>query len=813
MSGVVVVAAVLCVLAPAVHAGRAEQATVKFTFAESVPLVDLVAYVSERTETRFIYDDAVSGEVVIRSPLEVRVADLVPILRDILEFKGYQLVEEHGWYKIRRGQKGEVLRREGPSAVYLSDRLPEDLRPEAIYTLIMRVEHARTEDLMGAIEGATGVSPTRLGTTDTLILTGYGRGVRRAVEVAGLLDRPEAALAVETYAFRNVQAAQIKDMALGILRSHLVPDLAAGGPQVRGPSLFVDSAGNRMILLLPPDAAGEVEELLAMLDAEPRSELRSYTVDNVDVRQAEAFVQETVRAKAPGLPNFVMRPAGEDKLLVVAPPRGHQLVGEALEVLEESSRFELAYYVPQHVQASRIQVLAREILGLSGRDESGEMLMVAPQENTLVARLTPGHHEELKAILARFDTRQEAVKATRLQFYQIRNTDAVELAGRLRAVLGVAGGEAAAEVGYTVEQMLESSRYLGIRRTDTMGAGEEVPSTETQPGGEEPSGRDKAQESGMRPGAVRVVADRNTNTIIVQAPIEYHETIKRLVEYLDRRRPQVLIEATVANVSVSSDLSVAVELLYREETGSVEALLFSAFGLSEVDVETGTRTPLVGTGANASIVDPDSAHAIIQALRGDSKSRVISEPKILVNDNATGRFESIREEPFTSVNLGETVSTTTFAGYAEAGLTIEVTPRISEGNFIQLDYSITSRDFTSTPTEAGIPPARASDNIGSSVTLPDGHTIVIGGLQRKRRSRSEERVPLLGRIPLVGALFRSRTRDAGDSRLFVFLRPVILRDDDFADLKALSRVGLARSGKEATGAEAIYPPAEPRVMR
>ena len=312
---------------------------------------------------------------------------------------------------------------------------------------------------------------------------------------------------------------------------------------------------------------------------------------------------------------------------------------------------------------------------------------------------------------------------------------------------------------------------------------------------------------------VRVVADKHTNSIIVQAPVEYHETIDELIDYLDRRRPQVLIEATVASVSTGSDLTVAVELLQQENEGTVEALMFSAFGLSEVNVGTGQRTITPAGGLNTSVIDPDGTSAIFQALRTDTESQIVAEPRILVNDNAEGRFESIREEPFTSVNVGDTVSTTTFAGYAEAGLTIQVSPKISEGNFVRLDYRVTSRTFSGAGGSSGVPPARDSDTLSSSVTIPDGHTIVMGGLSQNRDSVDRDQVPLLGDIPVLGYLFSSVNESESRSNLFVFLRPVILRDEDFGDLKELSRKSLSGAGRDVGSPEPIRPPVEPKKLR
>ena len=102
-----------------------------------------------------------------------------------------------------------------------------------------------------------------------------------------------------------------------------------------------------------------------------------------------------------------------------------------------------------------------------------------------------------------------------------------------------------------------------------------------------------------------------------------------------------------------------------------------------------------------------------------------------------------------------------------------------------------------TPTAdstAGIPPPRQTDSIGSRVTIPDGHTVVAGGLSRRDFSDVQTKVPILGDIPLIGELFKSTNKTDTEITLFVFLKPTILRDDDFADLRALSDPKLREAG-------------------
>ena len=203
------------------------------------------------------------------------------------------------------------------------------------------------------------------------------------------------------------------------------------------------------------------------------------------------------------------------------------------------------------------------------------------------------------------------------------------------------------------------------------------------------------------------------------------------------------------------------------------------------------------------------ANAVIKALAQDTHATVRSAPRVLVNDNAVGLLASIAEQPYSSVNASTTVATTSFGGYADAGTTITLTPHISEGDYLQLEYAVELSSFTGTANPAtGQPPPRQTDRVASKVTIPDGSTIIVGGLTRRETNRDVNKVPLLGDIPFLRLLFSSRGNTERTETLFVFLRPTILRDESFVDLRNLSDGDL----KDA-GIPTDLPQSRPVVMR
>jgi general secretion pathway protein D len=180
---------------------------------------------------------------------------------------------------------------------------------------------------------------------------------------------------------------------------------------------------------------------------------------------------------------------------------------------------------------------------------------------------------------------------------------------------------------------------------------------------------------------------------------------------------------------------------------------------------------------------------------------------VLVNDNATATLASVAEASFTSINASDTVSTTSFGGYVSAGTNVSVTPHISEGDHLMVNYSLSLSSFGEGGT-ASIPPPRQTNDISSEVTIPDGYTVVVGGLTRKDKSESESHIPFLGDIPLLKYLFGTTTRSHSETTLYVFIRPVILRDDRFEDLKYLSE-GDCRTAELPPE----FPTSQPIVMR
>jgi type II secretory pathway component GspD/PulD (secretin) len=147
----------------------------------------------------------------------------------------------------------------------------------------------------------------------------------------------------------------------------------------------------------------------------------------------------------------------------------------------------------------------------------------------------------------------------------------------------------------------------------------------------------------------------------------------------------------------------------------------------------------------------------------------------------------------------------------DAGTIVTVTPQIAEADHLLLDYSVSLSSFVGDSTDPALPPPRQQNRLASRVSIPDGYTVVVGGLELESDGRGVSQVPLLGRIPLIGEAFKSRSISRNRSRFFVFIRANVLRHEGFEDLRYLSELDLYATSMDRTTRD--WPEVVPRVIR
>ena len=199
---------------------------------------------------------------------------------------------------------------------------------------------------------------------------------------------------------------------------------------------------------------------------------------------------------------------------------------------------------------------------------------------------------------------------------------------------------------------------------------------------------------------------------------------------------------------------------------------------------------------------------MVRALETVNRGRSLSAPRVLIGNGQQASLNSTLGQPVTSVNASDTVATTTFAGFSDAGTQVNIRPRIAAGDHLLLEYSITLSAFVGESPAPGIPPPRQQNQLQSVVTIPDGSTVVVGGIELTTEADAEGRVPVLGSIPLVREVFRNRSTSRNRQRFFVFIRAEIDRGRSFDALRHASDLAADEAGLEDG-----WPTVSPRMIR
>lgn len=303
-----------------------------------------------------------------------------------------------------------------------------------------------------------------------------------------------------------------------------------------------------------------------------------------------------------------------------------------------------------------------------------------------------------------------------------------------------------------------------------------------------------------------MTADEGTNTLIAIGDPRRLTQLEQLIRTLDVRQPQVMIELLVVTLTDAQTLDLGVELETMGVSGSTLFTLSSLFDLGAVGLA--PSEPPSGAGGTALVLSPGDFRILIRALETLNEGRALNIPRILVSNNEEATLDSVLQRPFTSINASTTIATTSFGGTQDAGTTITVRPQIAEGDHLRLEYTVSLSTFVGESTDPSLPPARQQNNLTSVVTIPDGFTVVVGGLETITETETVSQVPLLGDIPILGELFKNRSKSQTRARFFVFIRADVLRNAGFEDLKYLSDRDIA-----TLDIDDGWPEVEPRIIR
>ena len=479
-----------------------------------------------------------------------------------------------------------------------------------------------------------------------------------------------------------------------------------------------------------------------------------------------------------------------------------QRLGRIIAALDVSNATDVEIIPLRNALASDVAPLVAKLIesgaapvaaaGQGQADTSFRTTVVAePRSNTVIVRAPNAARLNLvRSLIEKLDQPMAQSPSGNIYVVYLKNAEAAKLAVTLRAALGASG-----TAGGTVATTPSTT---GLSTTPG-GGGAAAP----------------VQGSGQPSTGGQIQADPATNSLIITAPEPQYRQLRAVIDRLDARRAQVFVESLIAEVN--ADKAAEFGIQWQNILGSkgdtnigVLGTNFSIGGTNIVSLQRGlaTGTAVPASGINLGLVrrigGVYALAALARFIETNGDGNILSTPNLLTLDNEEAKIVIGQNVPFvtgpftnTGSGGGGTVNPFQTIERKDVGLTLRVKPQISENGTVKLQIfqEVSSVQASSLNSAGGIITNKRS--IESNVLVDDGAIVVLGGLLQDEYAGNQEKVPVVGDVPLFGNLFKSETRSRKKTNLMVFLRPVVVRDTQQSDELSIDRYDLMRLKQEA----------------
>jgi general secretion pathway protein D len=732
--------------------------TLELSLPEKLDVISLLDLVGKYLNLNYVYDEAklktMSVNLKVQGPIKVR--ELYPLAESVLKFTGLVMTRKGNLVTIV--PLDSVL--EIDPALIGADS-GQVQAGDVVVTRVFQLNYIDTANAKTLLEGMKVGAITEIAARGTIIVTGYAYRMNRVEQLLDVIDKPGNPKQFKyrqlKYTMASTLAPKVKglveqlgDMSIAIgatTPTAAATPLPSRRPPIRTPTptqptptpsgtgstkptiyLDADERTNRILMIGQETELTVVENLIDALDVAQQDirSLRVYEIQHVDAEEVRKKLEEL------------------------------GIVGASRSTTGSYTQGRITSRTPTQPVAPGQPTVAPTPSPIASQGSEGELpteemqVVVLESTNSLMVNASPEQHALVATIISYVDSESEQ-KAIPYKVYPLQNQEPSHIAEVLKKL---------------IEDVVKDKEGK-IERV--------VKKTEDN---------------------IIVVPDPNTFSLIVYANKKNQDWIAELIKTLDRRRPQVLIDVTLVEVtrtdSFNLDLQLASKFPEMLPGGKMDVLPAIVGGkasgtASQTTFLNGTvreaySNPLAGTAQG--FYSDNHIQALLTAMESKSHGRVLAKPKILVNDGQVGIIKTTSK---TNVQLtgstivagqttGNAVQTSVSYQPYEAGITLTIQPNISEGDLLLLIVKLERTDFLKR-SDLTKPPDATSSNIDTTVTVPDGKTIILGGMLKLNQSKGGNKVPLLGDIPLVGGLFRSTSDSADDSKLYIFVKANILRPE------------------------------------
>jgi general secretion pathway protein D len=441
-------------------------------------------------------------------------------------------------------------------------------------------------------------------------------------------------------------------------------------------------------------------------------------------------------------------------------------------------------------------------------------ILTDPHTNALIVRApNAARMAAVRALIDKLDRpNPSGGPAGNIYVVHLKNADATKLAQVLRAAFTVGGGASGTSGGLSPVSTTQ-------------------PATPTLPGATGSAGTSTAATAPLNPSASPstggfIQADPATNSLVITAPEPLYRQLRTMIDQLDSRRAQVYIESMIVEVSGdnAADFGFQWQGLIGKNgdkyglaagtnfgtTGNIAqlSLLGSSLGSTSTTGSTTTvPTVPIGEGLNIALIKDFGGvyglAAIARLLQSQTNTNIVSTPNLITLDNEEAKIIVGSNVPFITGQFTNTGTATTNPFQTierkDVGITLRIKPQIGDNGVVRMQIFQESSSLSDrvAPGTSNAGPSTDKRSIESTVTVDDGQILVLGGLIEDKYTENKSKVPLLGDIPYLGALFRSESRTKTRTNLMVFLRPVVMRDAETTNRISTERYDLIRGQQQS----------------
>ena len=563
--------------------------------------------------------------------------------------------------------------------------------------------------------------------------------------------------------------------------------------------------GNGFVKIVPEaegkTGAGPVGEAAAKVPGD-RIVTRVFLLQNESALQLVPVLRPLVTAN-----NFVAAYANNNAIVITDYAENVKRIESIIRAIDQPSGGDVQVVSLQHASAVDVAQTIRGVIPETSPSPSSPgapakaAIAIDSRTNSLLVRGdNPALLTRIRTLAASLDT--PGAGAGNIHVVYLRNAEATKIADTLRGLLsGTEANRAATAATGTAATM--SSGAMGTPAASAAAA-------TTAP-------------------ASIIQAYAPTNSVIITAPEPTYRALRSVIDKLDVRRAQVLVEALVVEVQTgrASEFGVQFQGLSGVGRDGRQVIGGTNFSTSPSSSTTGGTNIIglaqnlasIGTGLNVGVVNgtisipgPDGTNiqilnlgVLARALEGDAGVNVLSTPNVLTLDNEEAKLLVGQNVPFIT---GSYTPTSTSASNPfqtierkDIGLTLKVKPQITEAGTVKLSIFQEVSSISRDATVKGADLITNKRSLESTVLVDDGQIIVLGGLIQDDQQSSIDKVPLLGDIPFLGSLFKYESRSHKKTNLMVFLRPYVLRDDGAARALTAERYEYIRNLQGTMGFE------------